>query len=114
MLGGDLLREDLGGGEDLDRSLVLQDVALRAGQHLQDLVLDLLQLLLVVRPLHDQLVLLLLQLGLLLRRQDAQQLVLNIKHVLILLDALVKVTCKPSGVIMKLRRVTFTAISGGN
>jgi hypothetical protein len=45
----------------LNGSLVLEDVPLGAGEHLQDLVLNLLQLLLVVRPLHDQVVLFLLK-----------------------------------------------------
>jgi hypothetical protein len=44
----------------LDGSFVLQDVPLGAGEHLQDLVLDLLQLLLVVGPFHNQVVLFLL------------------------------------------------------
>ena len=34
LLGSDLLRQYLGGGEDLNRGLVLQDVPLRAGEHL--------------------------------------------------------------------------------
>ncbi len=45
----------------LNGSLVFKDVPLGAGEHLQDLILDLLQLLLVVRPLHDQVVLFLLK-----------------------------------------------------
>ena len=61
----------------MDGRLVFQDVALRLGQNLQDLVFDVLQLLLVVGRLHDQLVLHLLQLWLLLSGQDSQQLILN-------------------------------------
>ena len=40
----DLVCQFLGGGENLDGCLVLQNVAFGGGEHLQDLVLDLLQL----------------------------------------------------------------------
>ena len=61
----------------MNGGLVLQDVALGGGEHLEDLVLDVLQLLLVLGRLDDQLVLGLLELGLLLGGHDAQQLVLQ-------------------------------------
>ena len=44
----DLVGQDLGGAEGLDRVFVLQDVALRGVEHVQDLVLDVLQVLLVL------------------------------------------------------------------
>ena len=59
---GDLIGQSLGGVEDLYGCLVLQDVSLRGGEGLQDLVLDLLQLLFVGRGLHDEGIPLLLQL----------------------------------------------------
>ena len=59
---GDLVGHELSGVQDLNGALVLQDVAFRRLQRLQDLVLDLLQLLLVGRRLQDQSVSLLLQL----------------------------------------------------
>ena len=40
----DLVGEDLGGGEDLDGCLVLQDVPFGGWQHFQDLVLNIVQL----------------------------------------------------------------------
>lgn len=45
---------DLGGVEDEDGRLILQDVALGVGQRVQDLVLGLLQRPVVVRRLHNQ------------------------------------------------------------
>lgn len=50
---------------------------LAGGQHFEDLVLDLLQLLLVLRAADDELVLLLLKVGTLLGHHNAQQLVLQ-------------------------------------
>ena len=47
----DLVREQLGGLQDFNRALVLEDVALAAAKHAQDLVLNLLELLLVLRTL---------------------------------------------------------------
>ena len=40
----DLIGQFLGGGQHFDGSLILQNVAFRGGQHLQDLVLNFLQL----------------------------------------------------------------------
>ena len=44
----DLVGQDLGRAEGLDRVFVLQDVALRGVEHVQDLVLDVLEILLVL------------------------------------------------------------------
>ena len=62
---------------------------------MQDLVLNRLELPLVLGALDDELVLLLLQVGALLRTDDARSW-----------------SCKPSGVIMKLSSVTLTDTSG--
>eukprot|EP00965_Chrysotila_dentata_P085321 2815180-Pleurochrysis_carterae.AAC.5 len=70
-----LVGEALRRGEHVDRRLVVQDVALALGQHLQDPVLDLRKLPFVVRSLEEQLALLLLQLGPLLGHNKAEQLV---------------------------------------
>eukprot|EP00955_Chlamydomonas_euryale_P012893 139119-Chlamydomonas_euryale.AAC.3 len=79
-LGGDLLvldlvRDGLRFRQDLHRCRVLQDVALAGRQHVQDLVLDLLEAALVGGRLDDERLALRLQVGPLLRDCHAQQLV---------------------------------------
>ncbi len=49
----DFVGQDLGGAQRLDGVLVLKDVALRCVQHVQDLVLDVLQVLLVLVDLEN-------------------------------------------------------------
>lgn len=64
----------LGLGKGLDGRLVLQDVPLRRGQDVQDLVLDLLQGALVLSARQNELVLLLLKVRSLVLDHDAEQL----------------------------------------
>mmetsp|Transcript_27174 Transcript_27174/g.68378 ORF Transcript_27174/g.68378 Transcript_27174/m.68378 type:complete len:364 (-) Transcript_27174:37-1128(-) len=71
----DLVAHHLGLAKDLDGGGVLQDVALAGGEDVQDAVLDLLQLALVLRALHNQLLPLALQVRPLLCHHHPQQLV---------------------------------------
>ena len=71
----DLIREELGRRQDLHRALVLQDVPLGRAQHLEDLILDLLELFLVLRALDDELIFLLRQIRAFLRDDDAEELI---------------------------------------
>mmetsp|Transcript_37394 Transcript_37394/g.96676 ORF Transcript_37394/g.96676 Transcript_37394/m.96676 type:complete len:530 (+) Transcript_37394:823-2412(+) len=77
LLRRNLVRQGLGGAQDVDRALILQDVALRRLQHVQDLVLGLLELGLVLRALHHEAHLFLGQVGPLLLNDDVEQLVLQ-------------------------------------
>jgi hypothetical protein len=78
LLLADLVREHLGGREDVDRRRVLEDrAALAAREHLEDLILDFFELLLVGGRLLHEPPLLLLEVGPFLGDDDAEQLVLQ-------------------------------------
>jgi len=79
-LGANLVGRDLGLRQRVDQLLIVQDVALRVGQHEQDLVLDLLELLLHLGVVHHQLGLEVGEVGALLRHHRAQQLLLQALH----------------------------------
>mmetsp|Transcript_14307 Transcript_14307/g.34751 ORF Transcript_14307/g.34751 Transcript_14307/m.34751 type:complete len:352 (+) Transcript_14307:1461-2516(+) len=72
---GDVIRHDLRVGDYGDGALVLQDITLGRTQHLEDLIFDLLELLLVLRGLHHQVVLGLLQVRPLLGHHHAEKLI---------------------------------------
>ena len=95
LLLGDLVGYDLRLLEGLDARGVVEDVTLGRRKRVQDAVLDVLEALLVIRGFHDELLALRLQVGSLLRHDHAQELI-----------------AQAVGVIMKLRSVTFTAVSG--
>ena len=96
LLLADLGREHLGGREDVDRRRVLEDVAaLAAREHLEDLVLDLLELLLVRRRLEHA--------GPFSSSRSGRSLATTMPS---------SWSSRPAGVIMKLSSVTLTCSSG--